>query len=79
MNKITLFKKLRKIFLLSLLLYSLLKLPCNEIQAQQNYDKNQKQAIVRIRSQKCDAIGCRDLNTGSGVIIHPQGIILTAR
>jgi len=35
-------------------------------------------SIVRIRAQKCDISDCIDNGIGSGAIIHPGGIILTA-
>jgi len=35
-------------------------------------------SVVRIRAQKCDISDCIDNGIGSGAIIHPGGIILTA-
>ncbi|MFZ4661550.1 MAG: glycine betaine ABC transporter substrate-binding protein [Caldilineaceae bacterium] len=35
-------------------------------------------AVVRIMPQRCSSTGCQPLSVGSGTIIHPAGIILTA-
>lgn len=48
--------------------------------AQDNISLHVKRAVVRIVPERCFAAGCQPLDDqpGSGVIIHPSGLVLTA-
>jgi uncharacterized protein YraI len=48
------------------------------ILAQQTSIDEAVKAVVRIVPQRCSSTGCQPLSVGSGAIIHPAGIILTA-
>jgi len=48
------------------------------VQAQQANLDDAIKAVVRIVPQRCDLTGCRPVGVGSGTIIHPAGVILTA-
>lgn len=48
------------------------------ILAQQTSIDEAIKAVVRIVPQRCSSTGCQPLSVGSGAIIHPAGIILTA-